>query len=198
MRHTARSLCCLTALSMLVLAGCAGGDDESPRAASAEQSTSSSPSSSSSPTAETSSATPAAEGCTPPKRDVEYTGGTASLDVTAGPDEGHYDLVLDASTSSGYAASDNEITGRWTSADEMALLFIDIEGVDPCVPDAFTSIGTQGASGPVFIDSSHTACTVELSSLGDDGAAGTFACSGLTGGGEGLERDAEGTFALTR
>jgi hypothetical protein len=52
-----------------------------------------------------------------------------------------------------------EITGNWLSADQQAVLFIDIEGVDPC-------------------------------------AQGTFSCTGLTGGGEGLERDAQGTFTL--
>jgi hypothetical protein len=193
-RRTARSLCCSTVLALLVLAGCGEGDEDEPTAASPEVQTTESPGS---PAAtESPSPTAPAEGCTPPRRDVEYTTGEASLDVTAGPDTGHYDLVLDENMGGDYAASDKEITGRWVSADEKAVLFIDIEGADPCVPDAFTSIGTRGAGGPLFIDSSHTACTVELTSLGDDGAAGTFSCSGLTGGGEGLERDAEGTFTL--
>ena len=189
MRRAALTLCSLATLTAL-LAGC-GGNDESAAAPAEEQSTATS-----SPTEAASSSAPATD-CSPPTKDVEYTSGSASFDVTAGPDEGHYDLALDTSGTNGYAAEDNEITGNWLSKDEKAVLFIDIEGGDPCTPDAFVSIGTQGTSGPVFIDSSHTACTVELPSFGDAGADGTFTCTGLTGGGEGLERDVSGTFTLT-
>lgn len=192
MRRTTLTLCSL-AVAGTVLAGC-GGDDSDPGETSTE-----STSASASPTEETASpaaSSPAAGECTPPSGDVEYTSGSASLDVTAGPDEGHYDLELDPSTSSGYAAGDKEITGTWLSADEQAVLFIDIEGADPCAPDAFTSIATQGAQGPVFVDSAHTACSVTVTSLTDDGVEGTFSCEGLIGGGEGLERDAEGSFTL--
>jgi hypothetical protein len=195
MRRTTPSLCCLAALTMLVLTGCGGSDDDSTSTAGSPSPSASSQSPSAPPSASP-SPSPAAEGCEPPKRDLEWTTGTASLDVTAGPDQGHYDLALDDGLTSGYAAGDQEVTGRFLSADEKAVLFIDIEGSDPCVPDAFTSIGTRGAGGPLFIDSSHTACTVELSALGEDGASGSFTCTGLVGGGEGLERDAEGTFTV--
>jgi len=192
-RRTALTLCSF-AVAGAVLSGC-GGTDSDPDGTSGTESTSAaSTSASASPTEET--ATPAAGACTPPNGDVEYTTGSAALDVTAGPDEGHYDLALDPSTSSGYAASDKEITGTWVSADEQAVLFIDIEGADPCAPDAFTSIATQGAQGPVFVDSAHTACSVAVTSLTGDGVEGTFSCTGLIGGGEGLERDAEGSFTL--
>ncbi len=192
MRRSA--LCVPVTVALLLVGGCGGGDESSPSAASDEQSTSS-------PRTETPSASPSNvtsnENCTPPEHDTEYTNGAASFDVTAGPDKGHYDLQLDESLGGEYAASDKEITGRWISADEKAVLSIDIEGADPCSPDAFTSIGTRGVAGPVFIDSSHTLCTVAVSSLGDAGVEGTFTCTGLTGGGEGLERDAEGTFSLS-
>jgi hypothetical protein len=189
-RRAALTVCSLATLTTL-LAGC-GGNDESAAAPAEEHSSTAV----SGPTGTASSSAPATD-CSPPTKDVEYRGGSASFDVTAGPDEGHYDLTLDTSGSNGYSAEDNEITGNWLSEDEKAVLFIDIEGGDPCTPDAFVSIGTQGTSGPVFIDSSHTGCTVELPSFGDAVAEGTFSCTGLTGGGEGLERDVSGTFTLT-
>lgn len=190
MHRPALTLCSLAFVTAL-LAGCGGSDDDSSSEPVDEPSTAaSSPS-------ETASSSAAATDCTPPAQDLEFTAGSATLEVTAGPDQGSYDLALDTSDENMYAVSDMEITGTWLSADEKAVLFIDIEGVDPCTPDAFVSIGTQGAGGPLFVDSSHTACTVELPTLGDSGAEGTFTCTGLTGGGEGLERDAEGTFALT-
>jgi hypothetical protein len=193
LRRTVLSLGSLVAVSAL-LTGC-GGDDTNTSSAESSPSATGSASESASESATPSAAAPT--GCEPPAQDVEYTSGSATLDVTAGPDTGQYELTLDDGRSSAYAAEDKEITGYWLSADEQAVLFIDIEGADPCQPDAFTSIGTQGAGGPVFIDSSHTACTVEVTSLGAEGVQGTFACTGLTGGGEGLERDASGTFTLT-
>jgi hypothetical protein len=48
----------------------------------------------------------------------------------------------------------------------------------------------------VFVDGSHTQCTVRLPSLGVQGAQGSFSCTGLSGGGAGLRRDAKGTFQL--
>jgi hypothetical protein len=183
------------AAAAVLAAGCGGGDDTS-SSASDEEPTSTASATSSASATPTPSEADMPGGCTPPAHDVAFKRGTASLDVTEGPDPGHYDLALDPIGDSAYAASDKEITGSWISADEKAVLSIDIEGVDPCHPDAFTSIGTQGAAGPLFIDSSHTACKVELTSLGAKGAQGTFTCQGLLGGGEGLERDAEGTFTL--
>jgi hypothetical protein len=185
----ALAACSLTVCAALA-AGC-GGDDGS---AGTEADDAPSPTTSASPSA--TSASPSKDECAPPAQDVAFTRGTATLEVTAGPDVGRHDLSLDGSAENGFAASDGEITGTWQSADGQAVLFIDIEGVDPCDPDAFTSIGTRGPGGPLFVDSSHTACTVELSSLGPRGVVGTFDCSGMTGGGEGLERDAHGTFSL--
>ncbi len=195
LRRTVLSFCSLVAVSAM-LAGC-GGDDADSSSTEESPSVSESASESASPSADATPSTALPAGCEPPAKDVEYTSGSATLDVTAGPDTGQYELALDPSDSNAYAASDKEITGNWLSADEQAVLFIDIEGADPCRPDAFTSIGTQGAGGPVFVDSSHTACTVAVTSLGAEGVQGTFTCTGLTGGGEGLERDASGTFTLT-
>ena len=198
MRRAALLLCSLATVS--VVATACGGDDSSaspPAANSAAPSpapTSAAPSSSA-PTAATSAA-PLPAGCSAPAADVEYTGGSASLDITAGPGQGHYDLALDESSSNSFAASDKEITGNWKSADEKAILFVDIEGTDPCTPEAFVKIGTQGSTGPIFIDSSHTACKVELPSLGAAGAQGSFTCTHLAGGGEGVTIDANGTFTL--
>ena len=188
-RRAALTLCSYATMTAL-LTGCGGSEDDTAAAAVEEETTAASPTDAESPSAP-------ASGCTPPTKDVAYTGGSASLDVTAGPDQGHYDLALDMTGTNGFAADDREITGNWLSDDEQSVLFIDIEGADPCTPDAFVSIGTQGKSGPIFVDSSHTACSVELSSLGEEGAEGTLSCTGLTGGGEGLERDVQGTFTLT-
>jgi hypothetical protein len=176
-----------------LLSGCSGSDDKpsasgttsgSDRSASASASTAPSPGAA------------LEKGCSHPERDLDFTRGSASLDVTSGPDAGHYDLVLDKSQSNAFAAGDGELTGNWISSDKKAVLFIDVEGGDPCTPEAFTRIGTRGASGPVFIDGGHNQCRISLSSLGADGAQGTFDCIDLTGGGDGLERDAHGTFTL--
>ncbi len=199
MRRAALLLCSLAAVSTLVTA--CGGDDSSSAGAPAPDSAApgagapSATPSSSAPTAATSAAALPA-GCSAPAADVTYTSGPASLDVTSGPGQGHYDLTLDTSSSSEYAADDKEITGNWQSADEKAQLYVDIEGSDPCTPDAFVKIGTEGPSGPMFIDSSHTACKVELPSLGAAGAQGSFTCTQLAGGGAGITIDAKGTFTL--
>jgi hypothetical protein len=195
-RRAALVLCSLAAVSTLA-AGCGGSDSSS----SAPTPTSAAAAPTPSPTnaAPSSSAAPAAAlpaGCTAPSSAVDYTKGSATLDVTSGPDTGHYDLTLDTSPSSEYAPDDKEITGNWISADSKATLFLDIEGTDPCTPEAFTKIGTQGRSGPVFVDGGHTQCKVELPSLGAQGVQGSFTCKGLTGGGAGLTRDAKGTFEL--
>ena len=131
MRRALVHLSLMTALSV-ALAGCGGDDGDDSDAADAQATTSASASASA-------SASPVSGSCEPPTRDVKHRSGSASLDVTSGPDEGQ--AVL-------------------------------------------------------FVDSSHTACTVELPSLGAEGVQGTFSCTGLTGGGEDLERDAEGSFTL--
>jgi hypothetical protein len=197
-RRAALLLCSLAALSVLST-GC-GGDDESSSAAPAPSAPASSAAPASPTEASSTSAAPSAAalpaGCSAPTADVEYKTGQASLDVTSGPGQGHYDLTLDDSRTAEFASSDKEITGQWQSADEKAVLFVDIEGADPCTPDAFVKIGTEGPGGPQFVDSSHTACTVQLPSLGAAGAQGSFTCSKLAGGGEGVTIDAKGDFTL--
>jgi hypothetical protein len=187
------------AVTSLLAAGC-GGDEDSTEPAAAPPPSAAAPSSAAPETSAPTSAAPSAAalpaGCSAPSADVEYTGGTASLDVTSGPGQGHYDLAFDDGRTAEYAADDKEITGQWQSADEKAVLFIDIEGADPCTPDAFVKINTEGPGGPTFIDPSHTLCKVELPSLGAAGASGSFTCSGLVGGGEGVTIDAKGSFTL--
>lgn len=194
MRRTITRLSVLVAVTA-ALAGCGGNDDTSGTASGEKTSASASASESASPS-ESSSTGTLAGGCEPPTSNVRYKDGSATLDVTAGPDTGQYELVLDRSEDNAFAKDDQELTGNWISADKQAVLFIDIEGTDPCQPDAFTSIGTEGASGPVFVDFAHTQCAVALTSFSDQGAQGTFDCKGLTGGGKNLERDAQGTFTL--
>jgi hypothetical protein len=192
-RRPALILCSLAAGTVLI-GGCGSSNPSPAPAAPSPAAPTVAPTSAAPSPAPSAAALPA--GCTAPSSDVDYTAGTASFDVTAGPDQGHYDLTLDSGSQNAYAASDKEITGNWKSADGRAILFIDIEGTDPCAPDAFTKIGTQGSGGPVFIDGGHTDCKVKLPSLGTNGAQGSFTCSGLTGGGEGITRDAKGSFTL--
>jgi len=202
MRRTIVRLGVAAALT-LTLAGCGGNDTSS---TASDQQTSASPSPSGSPSPPE-SPTPSAStsalppGCEAPAKNVKYKDGSASFDVTAGPDAGgHYDLSLDRSMENAYAKSDREITGNWISDDKQAVLFIDIEGTDPCKPDAFTSIATQGSNGPTFVDSFHTGCDVQVTSLSAAGLQGTFDCQGLmplSGGGKHPDtRDATGTFTL--
>ena len=192
----------LAAALVAALAGC-GGNNDATAASGGETSTSpAATTSASAPTSESASPTAASlpEGCEPPSKHVKYKDGSATLEVTSGPDTGHYELSLDHSQYNAYFDNDKEITGNWISDDKQAVLFIDIEGDNPCKPDAFTSTATQGRNGPTFVDGFHTACDVQVTSLGAEGVQGTFDCKGLlplSGGGKNPpERDANGTFTL--
>jgi hypothetical protein len=134
-------------------------------------------------------------GCHPPAQDLDFANGSATLDITSGPGQGHYNLAIDR-TESSYTADNKELKGRWTTPDEKVFLEIDVEGTDPCQPDAFTRIGTEGPSGEFFPDGSHTDCQFSLPSLSTAGAQGKTVCTHLGGGGAGVFIDATGTFTL--
>ncbi len=137
---------------------------------------------------------PPALECTPPDGDLDFTAGTATLEITEGPGLGTHSLSLDPVSANGYDAEDGELRATFSDAAGHALTF-DIEDLDACAPDPFVSIAAN--ADQTFVDPSHTQCIVAVGGLDAAGIEGTFACTGLAGGGEGVTIDAFGSFSAT-
>ncbi len=185
--------CTGAALAGLLLAGCSSDDGSEP---SAEADSDVPPATAAaSPSAESTGDVAAGDGvdpppasCTPPDDDLDYGAGTALLQVTAGPGTGTYELA-----SEGSAWADGDATLRFADQAGHALL-VDVQGAGDCTPDSFVSITVD--SEHTFVDSSHRSCLVAVTKVEPTAVEGTFFCTSLAGGGEGVTIDASATFIV--
>ncbi len=140
---------------------------------------------------------PLPRGCSVPPKDLRYSSGLATVEVTSGPGEGRFDLAVQRRSRSELVASSGGVKGEWKDASGK-LLFVNLSGGDPCKPSpsAFVRIEPEGSSGPAFADSARNRCKVELKGLSAQGVDGSFTCTQLGGGGAGVFIDATGTFSL--
>lgn len=139
---------------------------------------------------------PLPAGCTPPAASATFASGVATVEISSGPGTGRLDLAVQPRSRNEYEASSKQLKGEWEDG-AGRLLYVNFSGGDPCKdnPSAFVRIESEGPTGKAFVDSARNRCKVELKAFSASGFDGSFSCTQLAGGGEGVYIDATGTFS---